>query len=85
MSSGVEGELLSFHQFVADQLRQGREGASPEEVLDLWRTQHPAAELDDDAVLAIQEALDDMQAGDQGIPVREFDREFRSRHGLRSE
>lgn len=85
MSSQVESELVIFHRFVADQLRQGREHVSPEEALDLWRTQHPSAEFDDETVLAVQEALDDMQAGDEGIPIREFDREFRSRHGLRAE
>lgn len=85
MSSGVESELVSFHRFVADQLSPGRENVSPEEALDLWRTQHPSAESDDDAILAVQEALDDMKSGDEGIPVREFDREFRIRHGLRAE
>ena len=82
MSSGVESELVSFHRFVADQLKQGQRDVSPEEALDLWRTQHPSQELADDTVLAVQEALDDMQAGDQGLPLDQFDREFRVRHGL---
>lgn len=79
MSRQVESELVSFHRFVADQLREGREDVSPEEALDLWRTQHPSAESDDETAFAVQEALDDMQAGDEGIPVREFDHEFRGR------
>jgi hypothetical protein len=35
-----------------------------------------------DAVEAIREALADMDAGDHGTPLEEFDREFRRRHGL---
>ncbi|HJT32552.1 MAG TPA: hypothetical protein VJ783_10955 [Pirellulales bacterium] len=85
MSSEVESELVSFHRFVADQLRQGHEDVSPEKALDRWRTQHLPTEPDDDAVLAVQEALDGMKSGDQGIPITEFDREFRIRHGLRAE
>ena len=32
-------------------------------------------------VLAIQEGIDDMEAG-RVVPIREFDREFRRRNGL---
>jgi len=46
------------------------------------RRLHPQGEeLDEDAA-AIQEALDDMAKGDDGIAFDEFDREFRKRHNL---
>lgn len=35
-----------------------------------------------DAVHALRDALADMEAGDCGVPLDEFDREFRRRHGL---
>jgi hypothetical protein len=37
---------------------------------------------DDEDLAAIQEAIDDIENGDAGIPFGEFDREFRARHGL---
>lgn len=85
MSSGVESELVSFHRFVAEQLQQGQGDVSPEEALDLWRTRHPSPDVADDAVLAVQEALDDMREGDQGVSLDEFDHGFRVRHGLRAQ
>lgn len=82
MSSHTEGELASFHRFVSDQLRQESGGISPEEALDLWRLQHPAADDLDETVSAVAEALQDMEAGDGGVTFEEFDREFRARHRL---
>lgn len=85
MSSVAGNELASFHSFVSEQLRQGRGDVSPEEALDLWRSQHPSPDLADDELAAVQEALDDMRAGDQDLPLNQFDHEFRSRHGLKAE
>ncbi|HVA46783.1 MAG TPA: hypothetical protein VNH11_10500 [Pirellulales bacterium] len=82
MSGGLGSELSSFHRFISEQLSVGRGDVSPEEALDLCRTRHPAADEEGDAVLAVQEALTDMENGDAGIPLQEFDREFRRRHGL---
>lgn len=36
----------------------------------------------DEELAAIQEAIDDLEAGDTGIPFEEFDRDFRARHEL---
>jgi hypothetical protein len=35
-----------------------------------------------DDVAAVRESLADMAAGDNGVPLDEFDREFRAKHGL---
>jgi putative addiction module CopG family antidote len=51
---------------------------SPDEVL---RDALAALRSRDDEVVAIQEAIDEMEAG-RGRPFREFDREFRERNGL---
>ena len=71
-------ELRQFYEFLGQQLRTGSAELSPEEALDVWRMQHHPSE----DLLAIQEALDDMERGDTGIPFEEFDREFRARHGI---
>lgn len=82
MSSHIEGELASFHCFVSDQLQHEGGAISPEEALDLWRSQHPAAEDFEESVLAVTEALQDMDEGDRGVVFEQFDREFRTRHDL---
>lgn len=38
-----------------------------------------------DDIEAIQEAIDDMENGDMGIPFEEFYRDFRERHRLPSQ
>ena len=52
--------------------------ASPDEVL---RDALAALRSRDEEVVAIQEAIDEMEAG-RGRPFHEFDREFRQRNGL---
>jgi len=84
MSGGLGSELSSFHRFVSHQLQSGRDDVSPEEVLDLWREQHPEVDDADDSVLAVREALQDMEEGDEGIPLEQFDRDFRKRTGCYS-
>lgn len=83
MSSDVDCELARFHHFVAHQLQEGHVEFSPEEALDLWRQQHPAADDFEETVAELQEALQDMENGDEGVPFEQFDREFRKRHKLR--
>jgi hypothetical protein len=83
MSVGSNSELSSFYRFVSERLQGGQDDVSPEEALDLWRTQYPAADEADDTVLAVREALQDMDRGDQGLPIEQFDRDFRARHNLR--
>jgi putative addiction module CopG family antidote len=52
--------------------------SSPDELL---REALAALESRDAEVLAIQEGIDDMEAG-RVTPLRDFDREFRRRNGL---
>lgn len=68
-------ELASFQQFLTGQTGD----ISPEEALDMWRTAHPLEDDFDEAVAALREAFADMEADDTGIPIADFDREFRSR------
>ncbi len=82
MSSNTESELASFYRFVGIKLNQQAADLSPEDVLDQWRAEHPALDDENDDVIAVKQALADMEAGDLGRRWDEFDGEFRQRHGL---
>jgi hypothetical protein len=76
------GELREFHAFVGAQLEGSADALTPEDLIDLWRDQHPGNETPSKVVAAVEAALADMDAGDTGVPLDEFDRRFRERHGL---
>jgi hypothetical protein len=80
MASKTTEELREFHRFLTDKLTNDGLDLSPEEALDEWRQLHPQT-VDED-IAAIQEALDDIAKGDQGIPFDQFDRDFRTRYNL---
>jgi hypothetical protein len=82
MSARTVDELRDFHRFLSDMLSQRQVDWSPEEALDEWRRLHPEAQALADEIAAIQEALSDMANGDQGMPFKEFDSDFRKRHNL---
>lgn len=82
MATGTQDELSSFHDFLSQRLTSGMAPLSPEEVLDLWRAEHPVADEYPDDVAALKEALADMEAGDHGLPLEQFDRKFRQRHSI---
>jgi hypothetical protein len=71
-------ELESFHRFLGDQRVHGESTLTPEECLELWRIQNPPDETVEADILAVREALDDMDAGDQGQPLQAFLTEFRA-------
>ncbi len=80
-TSDFSSDLVQFHQFVADQIAQSPNDLSPEDCLDAWRAAHPLPAELADSVAAVQRALDQARRG-QGIPLAEFDRQFREEHGL---
>jgi hypothetical protein len=84
MSAEVNQELLSFHQFVGEQIRLRVPYQSPEEALEAWRLRNRTPEERADDVQAIREALADMEAGDTGTPVEDYLDEFRRRHKIKS-
>jgi hypothetical protein len=81
MGTCTPSELESFHDFLTQHLPRAPL-LSPEEALDLWRADHPADEDAQETVAALREALSDMEAGDRGRSLDDFDREFRQRHSL---
>ena len=75
-------ELASFHEFLSHKVKEFGTSASPEEMLDLWRATHPS-EIDFRRdVKAVQDSIDEMKLGDLGIPLSEFDAEFRKKHSV---
>ena len=80
MTTGLMAELEKFHKFIGEKLSNGAADMTPEEALDEWRALHPTAEELAESVAAIKEALADMEAGDTGISLEEFDRQFREKH-----
>ena len=84
MNASQTSELHEFHRFLTAKLSNGCARLSPEEVLDEWRQDHPDPEIDEDEVAAIQEAIDDMEAGDRGRPADEVIADLRKLLGMPS-
>jgi hypothetical protein len=84
MPTDALGELREFHRFLETKLVTDGADLSPEEALDEWRRLHPPEQAFDENVAAIREALEDVAAGDRGVPFDQFDRDFRKRHDLPS-
>lgn len=82
MQTRPNDELLEFHRFVGEKANNGGSSLSPEEVLDEWRELHPDPEALAEDTAALQEAIDDLENGDVGMPMDEFEREFRAQHNL---
>ncbi len=64
------------------QINAQREGLTPEDLIDLWRDQHPSRDEPSDVVAAVNVALAELDAGKEGMSLEEFDRKFRERNGL---
>lgn len=73
-------ELADFQGFLTEIVAGGNANLSPEEALDLWRDRHPDPDEFAADVEAVREALDDMNAGDPGIPLEEYERKFYQQH-----
>jgi hypothetical protein len=82
MADQVVEELREFHRFLSDRLTNGGVQWSPEDALDEFRRLHPRAQDCEEDLAALQEALDDVASGDRGVPINDFDRDFRKRHNL---
>lgn len=82
MANDLSHELESFRQFVSDRLEDRPDMLSLEDALDLWRVENPSPEEFDDTVIALQEALDDLDRGVAGVPLAQVERELRARHNL---
>ncbi len=82
MSTANKSDLASFQRFIAIRVEAGDSSLTPEEALDLWRAQNPTRQDVEETTAALAEALRDMDAGDHGMPLEQFDREFRSQRNI---
>lgn len=80
MATDPNTELAQFEQFIKLQVQNGR-NLSPEEALDLYRAEHPDPNELDTSVAELREALAEVDAGAAGVPLEEFVRQRRARHG----
>src|SRR5687767_941373 len=79
MSIGLATELQEFSLFVQAKLIAGQTDLSLEEALDLWREENRTEEEIEEDVRAIQVALDQMDAGERGMPADEFAKQLLER------
>jgi hypothetical protein len=82
MSVNLNDELARFSRFVSERVGAGRGDLSPEEALDLWRSENPSEAEQTETIHAVEEALEELRAGDPGVSLEAFDAEFRQRNGL---
>ncbi len=81
--SPITKELQSFYQFADDRLRRDDDDSqSLDQLYAEWRAQHPSVEGLKKDVLAVRASLRDLENGETGRPIEEFEREFRQRNGL---
>ncbi len=78
MSTDSVNDLAAFVSFAQSRLHEQGADLTPEECLTLYRSQQVSAE----DIAAVKEALDEMHRGDVGVPLEEFDRQFRQKNGI---
>jgi hypothetical protein len=84
MTLTSQSELVRFLGFIQELVAEGRTDLSIEQALELWREPFPCPDDPDATLAALREAIADMEAGDQGIPIEQFNREFREERSRRA-
>lgn len=71
-------ELEQFRDFVNEHLSKP-DGSRllPEEILELWRLEHPIPEELAASVADLEKAIEEMESGAEGIPAKELSDELR--------
>jgi hypothetical protein len=82
MTTDRTNDLAAFRHFIDEQLAQGATSLTPAQCLELWEIENISDEERAAAVEAVREALDDMRAGDTGVPADEFLAELRRKYNL---
>jgi hypothetical protein len=81
MATERANDLRAFKGFIEEKLSNGGADLTLDEALVHWDIENQTDEERQDTLRAIGDGLADVEAG-QTRPVEEFDREFRSKHGL---
>ena len=85
MQKTHDPDLASFHRFISIRLETGDPAMTPEEALDLWRAENPSRAEFEETTGALRAAIREMESGDAGVALDDFDREFRGSRGFSSE
>jgi hypothetical protein len=82
MATERANDLRAFRDFANEQLSNGDTELTLDQCLGLWENEHETDEEPTDTIQAVREALNDMRAGDTGVPAREALAELRRKHNL---
>ncbi len=82
MATERANDLRAFRDFLDAKLSNGGGDLTLEECLELWEVKNEGPQERAATVQAVREALDDMRAGDTGLPARDAIAEIRRRHSL---
>jgi hypothetical protein len=82
MATERSDDLRAFSRFVEAKLSGGGGRLTVDDVISLWDTETQSESERSANVKAIQEALDDMEAGDAGMPADEFMAPLLRKYGL---
>lgn len=80
MSIDRINDLRAFRDFASARLMCGE--TTLDQALDLWQAENEGDPPRSDDVQAVREALDDMDAGDEGVPLEEAVAALRRKHNL---
>jgi hypothetical protein len=82
MSTERADDLQAFRSFIDKQLATNGTLPTLAEALARWEYENATDEEREASIQAIRDALDDMRAGDTGIPAKEAIAELRRKHNL---
>jgi hypothetical protein len=75
-------DLIAFRDFIDQKLAKGGNALTPAQCLDLWEIENVSDEERAATIVALREAIDDMRAGDSGMPADEFLAGLRRKYNL---
>lgn len=82
MTTDRANDLAAFRNFIDERLAQGGSSLTPAQCLELWEIENTPDEERAATVQAVREALEEMRAGDIGVPAEAFLAELRHKYNL---
>jgi hypothetical protein len=82
MATDRSNDLRAFQHFIEAKLSNGGSELTVDDIIGLWDIETQPDSEREACVRAIQEALDDMEAGDTGIPADELLAPLLRKYGL---
>ena len=82
MATDRSNDLRAFKHFIDAKLSNGGSDLTLDDALGLWDIETQPVSEREASIKAVREALDDMHAGDTGIPADELMAPLRRKYGL---